>query len=173
MESHILAMNYAFNELGMSEEDVVVHLDADDWFYHPNVLMCFEEAYRNGAWATYGNYISTDGEASLCKPVFVKFDRGKDVFNWYFSHPRTFKAFFWKKIKQEDFYFGRKLFPSAADVAICAPVLEMCPLEKLKFINVINVVYNRFTILNDDKIDPYTQFLCTIELSRFQPYEEI
>lgn len=173
LASHLLGIEKAV-ELGMQPEDVIVHLDGDDWFFHPYVLQLLENVYTaQGCWATYGNYISTDGSRSICRPVTKKISR-LDLNDWYFSHLRTFKYFLFQQIKPQDFKDDEgQYFRIGADVALMVPIIELCPLSKTYFINFPNVVYNRFSPINDDKINLHLQKRTGIVLSNREPYKEL
>lgn len=171
--SHLLGIEKAV-ELGMQPEDVIVHLDGDDWFFHPYVLQLLENVYTaQDCWATYGNYISTDGSPSICRPVNEKISR-LNLTHWYFSHLRTFKYFLFQQIKPEDFKDDDdQYFRFGGDVALIVPIIELCPLNKTYFINFPNVVYNRFSPINDDKVNILLQRRTGIILSKRNSYKEI
>ena len=59
------------------------------------------------------------------------------------THPKTFKAFLWNKINKNDFKGpDGKYAPCCYDRALMYPMLEMCPVEKIRFINEVLYIYN-------------------------------
>lgn len=171
--SHLLGIKEA-ETLGIQDEDVIVHLDGDDWFFHPFVLSNLEREYsQHDCWTTYGNYISTDGDASICREVTSKIDR-KTLGNWYFSHLRTFKYKLFKHIREEDFRDDTgNYFKMASDVVMFTPILELCPLNKIKFLPYPSVVYNRFNPFSENKVDMALQHSVVVTLSKRAPYKEL
>lgn len=170
LNSHIEGVKRAVS-LGASPEDVIVHLDGDDWFFHPHVIEILLSAYEAGAEATCGDYISTDFQRSICSAP-RKIDR-KNLNNWWFSHLRTFKLKYFLNIKDSDFRDDNgSLFQMAADVAIMTPIIEMIPIEKIKFINYPNVIYNRFIVNNEDKVNARLQQSTGIQLSKRNSYQK-
>lgn len=170
LNSHIEGIRRA-QALGADPEDVIVHLDGDDWFFHPHVIDILSNVYQSGAEATCGDYISTDHQPSICSQP-RNIDR-KNLNNWWFSHLRTFKLKYFLNIEEKDFRDDNgELFKMAADVAIMTPIIEMIPLEKIKFIRYPNVIYNRFSPINDDKVDARLQQSTGQILSKRSPYQK-
>lgn len=171
LNSHIEGVKLAVS-LGAKEDDVVVHLDGDDWFFHPHIFDILENFYKAGAEATFGNYIPTDLQRSICSPP-KKIDR-KNLNNWWFSHLRTFRLKYFLRIKDEDFKDDNgQIFEMAADVAIMTPIIEMIGIDKIKFIQYPNLVYNRFNTNNEDKVDAPLQQKTGVILSKRKAYEEL
>lgn len=171
LNSHMEGVKLALS-LGANKDDVIVHLDGDDWFFHPHVFEVLESFYSNGAEATCGNYIPTDLQRSICSAP-KKIDR-KNLNNWWFSHLRTFKLKYFLNIKDEDFRDDNgEIFKMAADVAIMTPIIEMIPIDKIKFIQYPNLVYNRFSVNNEDKVDARLQQSTGQILSKRNSYKEI
>lgn len=174
LASHIDIMNLC-TSLRIKDEDVIVHLDLDDWLISPFALTVLEECYtKTNCWATYGNYFSSNGEPSICKQYINKFNRKTDCFNWFFSHLRTFKFGLWKHIRIESLLNKNNLpFDMAGDVAICSSLLELCPVDKIKFINYPMMVYNTNNINNESKLDLQLQQECVKEIISKEPHKEL
>jgi glycosyltransferase involved in cell wall biosynthesis len=151
MHGHMAAMAHAYNP-----ESIMVHLDGDDWFSSDEVLSTLNEAYQDSnVWATYGNYETTDGTPSYCKPIpdLSKTPREYLATNWIFSQVRSFRAFLCEGLSSEDFMSTDGGFIAVADVAVFVPVLEMAGLDRVKYIDKIQMIYNRDTPNNDDKVN--------------------
>jgi len=173
MHSHIYGVSAGCS--GAQPEDIIVHLDGDDWLAHNNVLSYLNEEYnKSECWVTYGNFKRTDGEPSSCRPYDLMFGfRNEILRNWPFSHLRTFKKFLWDKINHSSFLdSNKKLLSCACDVAIMCPILEMAH-DRVKFIEDILYVYNRDTPINEDKVDLSDQVRCALEVLNMQRYFKI
>ena len=66
---------------------------------------------------------------------------------------RSFRAFLWKGLEEEDFRSEDGSYLAVADVAIFLPVLEMAGINRLRYIPEVQMIYNRETPINDDKIN--------------------
>lgn len=172
LHSHILGVEQCADA---DDEDVIVHLDGDDWFAHSGVLQKVYDVYQEtGCWVTYGTYQPTDPQFPM---ICRQFDPSRSFVNqveqqWIFSQLRTFKKFLWDRLKSEDFIDSRgQLFTSACDVVIFLPILEMATHKKVKFIDEILYIYNRDN-LNDDKWNIADQTRCCWEAVAKLKYDE-
>jgi glycosyltransferase involved in cell wall biosynthesis len=134
------------------EEDIIVVLDLDDWLAGPDVLKKLNRIYTGEkCWMTYGSFVSASKTGrKTSRPRHTKYsvnDMNKKLYRkikWCFWHLRTFKAFLWMNIKQEDLKGpDGNWAPYTYDKAIGFPMLEMCPPQKIKFIKDVMYIYNR------------------------------
>lgn len=142
------------------DDDIIVTLDADDWFPNGSVLDRVAEEYEdNNTWLTYGQYKEyphgTKGCSRQIPPGVIEKSKYRDV-GWYSSHLRTFRCWLFKKIKKEDLMYENKFFASAWDLAMMFPMLEMSG-KRAKFIPDVLYVYNTSNPLNDHKVAPKQQ----------------
>jgi len=135
-----------------NEEDIIVVLDLDDWLPGPEVLGKLNRIYTlEKAWLTYGSFVSASKTGrKTSRPRHTKYsdnDMNKKLYRkikWCFWHLRTFKAFLWLNIKQDDLKGPDGHWaPYTYDKAIGFPMLEMCPPHKIKFIKDVMYIYNR------------------------------
>jgi glycosyltransferase involved in cell wall biosynthesis len=138
------------------DEEVVITLDGDDWFAHPDVLARINREYQeHDAWLTYGNYISFPwARAGICAPLAAKINDARSYRHapWVTSHTRTFYAWLFKRIQQEDLQEKGIFLGVTWDMAFMFPMLEMAGKEHLRFIPEVTYVYNVATPLNDYKL---------------------
>lgn len=137
----------------INDEDVIVELDGDDWFYNETVLETINQKYINNKnlWITNGSFIYSDGRFGFSSKVNPKTVR-KDTFT--FSHLRTWKAHLWRQINEEDFLDENgEYFRSAPDVAYSLPMVEMAGTKHYEFIPNILYVYNEASPYNEHKPD--------------------
>lgn len=149
-----------------NQDDIFIHLDGDDKLLHENVLNYVKTVYLTyNVWATYGDYVTESGRRSVCRRVNLQEGiRSQILVGWPFSHLRTFKCFLWDKLNQNDLLDSNgNSFASAADVAIFAPILEMCG-NKIAYIPEPLYFYNDNNPLNDDKCRLQDQVRCAIEI---------
>ncbi|MDN3504660.1 MAG: glycosyltransferase family 2 protein [Rhabdochlamydiaceae bacterium] len=143
-----------------NNEEIVVMLDGDDTFIGPNVLTTLNQYYNHSdTWITYGRCIeNTTGNFGFSKPISHLILKAGSIKRkaWMVSHPFTFYAGLFKKIKLEDFSYKGKFLPTATDVAAMLPMIEMARLHTF-FINEPLYEYNLENPKNDHKISKEKQ----------------
>lgn len=113
------------------DDEIVCHLDGDDWLYDENTLSIINDYYTNNdIWLTVGLPYHTDGSRRPVIPtnMYEIIDANsyrKD--GWYFNHLRTFYAWLFKLIKLQDLMFEGNFanMAPAPDVAMMYPMYEM------------------------------------------------
>jgi glycosyltransferase involved in cell wall biosynthesis len=147
------------------KKSIVISLDGDDWLYGNNVLDEIIEAYtKEKIWLTYGNPLFLT-ENKICSEVLGSY-WGKNLPNefyehgymrknkiWFFHHLRSFWAWLFLKINEDDFKDKNGEFYTAApDVAWFMPMIEMSGPDRVKCFNSEQSVYNNSTNYNEIKI---------------------
>ena len=160
----------------IEDDNIVVSLDGDDWFFNPNVLECINRAYSTPpeTWLTHGTIIEyPKGTVSWSKeiPQAVIKENAFRSFRCP-SHLRTFYAWLYKQIKLEDLIYEGNFYTMTWDMAIMYPMIEMAG-ERHKFINQITYVYNMSNALNDNKVDPLWQRKMDAHIRSLTPYERL
>jgi len=124
-------------------QDIIVILDGDDWFYDSHALAIVAEVYeRTGCWLTYGSYVTTNGDAPICRE-YIGHPRQAVIDGWPFSHLRTFKRHLWDLLEDHNFKDKEgNFYTAAADVVIFVPILEKIGYDKVEFIRDPLLVYN-------------------------------
>ena len=158
--------------------DIIVHLDGDDWFTHENVLHTIYDTYKKtDCLVTYGNYKCSDETTpSVCRRIEDTGDNFREwiVKGWCFSQVRTFYKWMWDRVKLGDFLDSEgKLFSTCADVAIFTPMLEMAGKDRIQFIDEDLMIYNLKTPINDFKVNLPDQVRCGREIAMRKPYERV
>lgn len=146
------AYNYIeyLSTLNLSPEDILVHLDGDDWFATPTALEYLNNLYvEKDVWMTYGKFITypdlqIGNPQNTPYPDFVKKYKlyRRDV--WRASHLRTYKYFLFNNIDREDLKsrYTQDYFWHASDLSWAYPCLEMCPPDKIGVAEEITYMYN-------------------------------
>jgi len=159
-----------------NDEDVIVHVDGDDWLANKDVLEKVKNRYeKTNCLMTYGNHI--DYPAGEPRNPLFRYPKNivesNNFRNYRFliSHLRTFKYKLWKKIDQQDFLDKNgNLYKRTCDLAMMFPLIELAG-ERFEFIDDILYVYNMANPLNDFKIDHKEQFSYELELRNKRKYE--
>lgn len=172
MHGHILGVNH-----GYREDQIIVHLDGDDWFSSDEVLSRLDKIYEDdNIFATYGSYETTDGTPCVCRDL-TKEERNSSnsivrsflLKGWIFSQVRSFRAFLWESLTEEDFRSISGKYFLIADVAVFIPILELAGFSRVKYVPEVQMVYNRDNPLNHDKTDPQEAIQNAFELSQREP----
>lgn len=158
--------------------EIVANLDGDDWFHHDNALARINQAYADpDVWMTYGQFMYYPAEqVGFAKEVppeviaensFRKHSRGTTAL-------RTFFAGLFHKIKKEDLFYNGNFFPSAWDLAMMWPILEMAGVHS-RFVPDVLYVYNIANPINDFKVNEAFQAeldRVTRRMPRYTPIEK-
>lgn len=148
----------SINEQTPRDDDVIVTLDADDWFAGPNTLSILDSYYKrkpeilvtHGSWVQYPNPSIPGNNAPYSA---AEWEKGIRKVDWHASHLRTFKYKVWKHVRDEDLRDpGGLYFQVAWDLAIMFPVMEIAGQGRVQFIPEKIYVYNRETPYNDCKM---------------------
>lgn len=145
----------------IQDDEVVVCLDGDDFFYDKNVLAYLNMVYtRYNVWMTYGQFVFSSNRRvgwNVDVPQKVIRTNSYREFTYVPTHLRTFYAWLFKKIKLEDLQWkDGEFFPMAWDMAFMFPMLEMSG-GKFKFIRRPTYIYNDQNPINDHKKDENLQ----------------
>lgn len=159
-----------------ADEDVIVTLDGDDWFFDENVLSYLVEVYKNpDVWITWGSYnvFPSGKRGSSAQAIPSNYDVRKGV--WVFSHLRTFKYFLWRSIKDKDLRtsWSDEYYPMGGDNAFMRPMLEMAGLNHRKFIDRILYVYNGINPLSVRRVNEKLQTRCSVDVKNRNPYSRL
>lgn len=132
------------------DDDVIIELDGDDYFYTQDVVEDIRKVYSNPeVWLTNGSFVYTNGLmgfSSKCNPHTIR----RDTFT--FSHMRTWKSFLWKQIPKEYFKdVDGNYFISAPDVAYTFCLIELAGEKNYIFLPKIYYVYNAESPYNEHK----------------------
>lgn len=179
-QKRVGAMENHYDAVYMCDDDeIIVHLDGDDWFMHKNVLQTVNRAYGDdNVWLTYGqNVIYPTGEKGYCGPIpkgIIKNNSYRDQ-PLTISHLRTFYAWLFKQIKREDFMYEGKFLDMTWDKAMMFPMIEMSG-GRFKFIPEVLYVYNCSNPINDHKVNRQRQYSLErfiMEKPKYEPIDDI
>jgi len=141
-----------------NDEDIVLHLDGDDWLIDDNVLQNLIDYYdKHQVWMTYGGFYCYKDSTEQLQighpqntpyPEYVLNNKlfRKDV--WRASHFRTYKTFLYRQLDVNELYsaIDGKLFWHATDLAFQFSYMEMCKSDKIGVVDFPTYVYNQSKI---------------------------
>jgi glycosyltransferase involved in cell wall biosynthesis len=140
------------------EKSIIITLDGDDWFPHENVLHRVNSEYeKTGCWMTYGTYEEfpyRDVRGHYHEyPLEVRQNKTFRQHAWLASHLRTFRRELFLKINPEDMKDPNTgdYVSYAPDLSFQFPMLEMCGVDRSRYIPDILYVYNRENPFNEAK----------------------
>jgi glycosyltransferase involved in cell wall biosynthesis len=128
----------------MKDEDVVVELDGDDQFAHPEVLERVKMVYDDPRiMICNARHTFSDGSLGYSRRVNVSEVRYRP---FEFLHLRTWRAGLWRGVDKRYFMDPDDptggYFRTAVDVAYSMPMLELAGEEAYEYLPEVMVVYN-------------------------------
>lgn len=148
------AFNYVeFVDSFTEDNNIIVHLDGDDWFYDDTVLEQLNNFYNEkDCWMTYGGFVVWDGEGDPTLPYpqstlhseFVHDHKLYRKDDWRASHLRTYRAFLFKALPKEasKSLLTGEYYWHAIDLAWQFALMEMCTKDKIQLVDFYTIVYN-------------------------------
>lgn len=136
------------------DDEIIVHLDGDDFLKHDKVLWFLNKVYNKwDVWLTYGQYENwpVPELGFSCEPPAHIVERNAfREFGFWYSHPRTFYAWLFKKIALKDLIWKGSFIPTtpAVDYMFMIPMMEMAGQGHYKFIPDALYLYNRSNSLS-------------------------
>jgi glycosyltransferase involved in cell wall biosynthesis len=141
------------NNVNIDDNEIIVEVDGDDWLPDPNTLTRINDVYSDqNVWIANGSFKYHDGRLGFSSRQ-QNLENLRNV-RFTASHIRTWRAFLWRKIKQEDLKDEDGVYwKVTGDLSFMYPMLEMSGEEHYRFMNEINYVYNESNPINDHKVD--------------------
>ena len=141
-----------FND-SIKDNDVLIEVDGDDYLPDPEVFSRIAKLYEdNDVWIANGSFMYSNGQNGFSQKQ-EGFDNLRAV-RFTASHIRTWRAFLWRSIKEEDLKDENgNYWQWSGDLCFMYPMLEMAGNEHYTFMPEINYVYNGENPLNEHKLD--------------------
>lgn len=154
--------NHYYGVYMCDDDEIVCHLDGDDWLHDEDVLTTINEIYlNNDVWITYGLPLdSTGGRPPRASDEVMQKVMQRNTYRsegcWAFSHFRTFYAWLFKSLKLQDLVYKGNFanMAPAPDVAMMYPMLEMSGHHN-KLIDRDVYVVNKKNPISQCNITPY------------------
>ena len=124
------------------DDDVVIQVDGDDWLPDNEVFERVMKEYEDpDVWLTHGQFEFHDGRPGFAAPMHSAVAIRQSRFQ--LCALRSWKAFLWKNIKQEDLFDESGWYPHrAGDTFFMFPMVEMATHKHMKFLSDVNYIYN-------------------------------
>jgi glycosyltransferase involved in cell wall biosynthesis len=161
------------NNENINDNDIIVEVDGDDWFPNSNVLKRITEVYSDeNIWIANGSFKYSDGRKGFAAPPNNISNIRRETFTA--SHLRTWRAFLWRNIKEEDLMDETgNYWKTAGDLAFMFPMIEMAGKEHYKFMEEINYIYNEENPINDHKVNLSSVNEIVVRLRNKEPYKKL
>jgi glycosyltransferase involved in cell wall biosynthesis len=165
--------NVIRNNSDIEDNDVIVEIDGDDWLPDSGTLERINDLYEDiNVWVANGRFKYTTGQMGFSSPQKNFSTLRKSDFTA--SHIRTWRAFLWRKINQEDLKDENGIYwKVTGDLSFMFPMLEMSGEEHYRFMNDINYVYNESNPINDHKVDINLVNEIAIKIRNKTPYKKL
>jgi glycosyltransferase involved in cell wall biosynthesis len=161
------------NNPNINDDDVIVEIDGDDWLPDSDTLNRINKIYSNkNIWIANGSFKYSTGAPGFSSKQEITNDLRNIRFTA--SHIRTWRAFLWRKIKEEDLKDETGIYWSVTgDLSFMYPMLEMAGEEHYRFMEEINYVYNEENPINDHKINMNSVNKIVNIIRQKKPYDRI
>jgi glycosyltransferase involved in cell wall biosynthesis len=159
------------NNTNIGDNEVIVEVDGDDWLPDSNTLKRIHNTYEDeNIWIANGSFKYSTGSIGFSS----KQTNFENLRNGRFtaSHIRTWRAFLWRKIKEEDLKDGNGTYwKVTGDLSFMFPMLEMSGEKRYKFMEDVNYVYNELNPINDHKVDLTLVNVVADKIRKMKPYK--
>ena len=161
------------NNPSIKDNEVVVEVDGDDWLPDSKTLTRISNVYLNeNVWVANGSFKYSNGSKG--------FSSKQENFNnlrgsrFTASHIRTWRAFLWRNIKEEDLKDENgSYWKVTGDLSFMFPMLEMSGEERYVFMDEVNYVYNEENPINDHKVDLTLVNEFANKIRALKPYKKL
>ena len=92
--------------------------------------------------------------------------------NWPFSQVRSFRGQLWRGLVDKDFRSDDGSYFAVADVAVFVPILEMAGFDRIRYVPEIQMISNRETVINDDKVNRVQVIDHAYQLAQREPKDK-
>jgi len=141
------------NNEDIKDDEVLIEVDGDDYLPDNQVFNRINELYKDSeVWIANGSFKYSSGAPGFSK----KQDNFQNLRKSRFtaSHIRTWRAFLWRNIKEEDLRDENgEYWQWSGDLCFMYPMLEMSGEEHYRFMSDVNYVYNETNPINEHKVD--------------------
>ena len=157
----------------ISDDEVLIEVDGDDWLPDSKVFQRINDVYLNpDIWIANGSFKYSNGQSGFSSPQKDFLNLRKTRFTA--SHIRTWRAFLWRKIKEDDLKDENgNYWQWSGDLCFMYPMLEMSGEKHYKFMNEINYVYNEGNPINEHKVDMNMVNTHAQKIRNKKPYDKL
>jgi glycosyltransferase involved in cell wall biosynthesis len=141
------------NNPNISDNELLIEVDGDDYLPDSKVFSRINDLYTDdNIWIANGSFRYHNGPIGFASKQ-TNFDNLRNT-NFTASHIRTWRAFLWRNIREEDLKDENgNYWQWSGDLCFMFPMLEMAGEEHYRFMTDINYVYNAENPINEHKVD--------------------
>ena len=157
----------------VSDDEICIEVDGDDWLPDANVFQRINDVYSNpDVWIANGSFVYSSGHVGFSSPQ-TDFNNLRQS-RFTASHIRTWRAFLWRAIKEEDLKDDNgNYWQWSGDLCFMFPMLEMAGETHYRFMNDINYIYNETNPINEHKVDMTMVTDHAIRIRNKAPYNRL
>jgi glycosyltransferase involved in cell wall biosynthesis len=157
----------------IEDDEILIEVDGDDWLPDSKVFERINEVYKNpDVWIANGSFKYSNGQPGFSSPQ-TNFENLRG-FRFTASHIRTWRAFLWRNIKEEDLRDENgNYWQWSGDLCFMYPMLEMSGPEHYKFMDEINYIYNGDNPINEHKVDMRMVNDHALKIRNKKPYTKL
>jgi len=157
----------------INDNDFIIEIDGDDWLPTSKTLEKINQIYQDdNVWITNGSFKYSNGTSGFSSKQNL--DANLRQSRMTCSHMRTWRAFLWRQINQDDLKDENgEYWRVTGDLAFMFPMLEMAGDEHYKFIEDITYVYNEQNPINDHKVDLGLVNKIANKIRAMKPYKKL
>jgi glycosyltransferase involved in cell wall biosynthesis len=161
------------NNPNISDDELLIEVDGDDYLPDSKVFERINEVYKDeNVWIANGSFKYHTGQPGFASKQ-TNFENLR-LANFTASHIRTWRAFLWRNIKEEDLRDENgDYWQWSGDLCFMFPMLEMSGEEHYRFMNEINYVYNAENPINEHKVDMSMVTNHANRIRNKQPYSKL
>jgi glycosyltransferase involved in cell wall biosynthesis len=161
------------NNSNIQDNEVIIEVDGDDWLPDSKTLSRINEVYSNpNIWIANGTFRYSNGSIGFATKQ-GDFDNLRNS-RFTASHIRTWRAFLWRNIKEEDLKDDNGTYwKVTGDLAFMFPMLEMAGEDRYHFMTDINYIYNEENPINDHKVDLTLVNDVAVQIRNKKPYQKL
>ena len=161
------------NNPNISDNEVLVEVDGADYLPDGDVLKRIDGLYKDqNIWIANGSFRYHNGPVGFSSKQ-TNFHILRKT-NFTASHIRTWRAFLWRNIKEEDLRDENgDYWQWSGDLCFMFPMLEMAGEEHYTFMSEVNYVYNAENPINEHKVDMSMVTDHAIRIRNKQPYQKL
>jgi glycosyltransferase involved in cell wall biosynthesis len=161
------------NNPNISDDELLIEVDGDDWLPDSKVFERINNVYEDpNVWIANGSFKYSNGQPGFSSPQ-TNFDNLRQN-RFTASHIRTWRAFLWRNIKEEDLRDENgNYWQWSGDLCFMYPMLEMSGSEHYRFMPEINYVYNGENPINEHKVDMTMVNDHAVKIRNKKPYEKL
>jgi len=158
------------------DEAIIIALDGDDFLFGDQVFNYINTVYQDDhVWLTWGQFIEyPSGKKGFAAdfPQEVVQNNSYRKHGMPISHLRTFYAWLFKLIYEDDLKYDGEFYQMTWDKAIMGPMVEMAA-GRYKFIDEILYIYNFANPINDCRKDGDLQVASRKHIYAQEPYQPL